>query len=71
MSKQEIINDVYYDRAGFGSRQRTLKEARKKDKSITIDEVNEFFKKNVEAKKTCRQFYSTTFGIRVSNELVF
>ena len=50
MSKQEIMSNVYYDRAGYGSRQRTLKEAREKDKSITIDDVNEFFKKNVEAK---------------------
>ena len=25
MSKQEIISNVYYDRAGYGSRQRTLK----------------------------------------------
>ena len=51
MSKQEIISNVYYDRAGYGSRSRTLKEAREKDKSITIDDVNEFFKKNVEAKR--------------------
>ena len=74
MSKQEIINDVYYDRAGYGSRQRTLKEAREKDKSITIDDVNEFFKKNVEAKRKPvgqNSFCSATFGIRVSNGLVF
>ena len=51
MSKQETSNDVYYDLAGYGGRQRTLKEAREKDKSITIDDVNEFFKKNVEAKR--------------------
>ena len=51
MSKQEITSNVYYDRAGYGSRQRTLKEAREKDKSITIDDVNEFFKNNVEAKR--------------------
>ena len=51
MSKQEIISNVYYDRAGYGSRQRALKEAREKDKSITIDDVNEFFRKNVEAKR--------------------
>ena len=50
-NKQEIISNVYYDRAGYGSRNRTLKEAREKDKSITIDDVNEFFKKNVEAKR--------------------
>ena len=55
MSKQEIISNVYYDRAGYGSRQRTLKEAREKDKSITIDDVNEFFKKNVEAQKPAGQ----------------
>ena len=41
--KQKIINDVYFDRAGFGSRQRTLTEARQKDKTITMDDVNEFF----------------------------
>ena len=51
MSKQEITSNVYYDRAGLGSRQRTLKEPGEKDKSITIDDVNEFFKKNVEAKR--------------------
>ena len=42
---------MYYDRAGFGSRQRTFKEAREKDKNITTDDVNEIFKKNVEAKR--------------------
>lgn len=51
MSKQEIISNVYYDRAGSGSRSRTLKEAREKHKTITIDAVHEFFKKNVEAKR--------------------
>ena len=51
MSKQEIPSNVYYDRAGLGSRQRTLKEPGEKDKSITIDDVNEFFKNNVEAKR--------------------
>ena len=51
MSKQEIIINVYYDRGGFGSRQRTLKEVREKHRSRTIDDANEFFKKNVEAKR--------------------
>ena len=49
--KQKIINDVYFDKAGFGSKQRTLDEARKKDKSITMNDINEFFKKNVEQKR--------------------
>ena len=42
-SKQKIINDIYFDRAGFGSRATTLKDARAKDKTITIDDVNDFF----------------------------
>ena len=42
--KQKIINDVYFDKAGFGSKQRTLDEARKKDKkNITMNDINEFF----------------------------
>lgn len=50
-SKQDIIRDVYFDRAGFGSRARTLKEAREKDKTITAEDINEFFKNNVEQKR--------------------
>ena len=41
--KQKIINDVYFDKAGFGSEQRTLSEAREKDKTITMSDINEFF----------------------------
>ena len=74
-NKQEIISNVYYDRAGYGSRSRTLKEAREKDKSITIDDVNEFFKKNVEAKRKSagqNSFVAPHSAyIRVSNGLVF
>ena len=40
--KQKIINDVYFDRAGFGSKSRTLEEAREKDKTITMSDINEF-----------------------------
>ena len=50
-SKQDIINDTYFDRGGFGSKARTRQEARKKDKSITAEDVNEFFRKNVEQKR--------------------
>ena len=46
-----MIKDVYYDHAGYGSRSRTLKEARQKDESITMDGVKEFFSRNVEAKR--------------------
>ena len=51
-SKQEIIASIYYDRAGYGSKNTTLKDAREKDKSITKDDVEEFFRKNVEIKKS-------------------
>ena len=50
-SKQDISRDVYFDRAGFGSRARTLKEAREKDKTITAEDINELFKNNVEQKR--------------------
>ena len=49
--KQKIVNDVYFDRAGYGSKQRTLSEAREKDKSITMADINEFFRTNVEQKR--------------------
>ena len=43
--KQKIINDIYFDRSGYGSKATTLKDAKQKDKSITMDDVNEFFRK--------------------------
>ena len=49
--RQRIINDVYFDRAGFGSKSRTLAEAREKDKTITMGDINEFFRKNVEQQR--------------------
>ena len=50
-NKDDIISKVYYDRSGFGSRSRTLEEAREKDKTITMSDINEFFRKNVEQKR--------------------
>ena len=52
--KQKIINDIYYDRSGFGSRATTLKDAREKDKSITKEDVEQFFKSNIEEKRKPR-----------------
>ena len=50
-NKDDIISKVYYDRSGFGSRSRTLEEAREKDKTITMSDINEFFRKNVDQKR--------------------
>ena len=53
-NKQKIINDIYFDRSGFGSRENTLKDAREKDKSITKEDFEEFLRKNVEEKRKPR-----------------
>ena len=53
-SKQDIISNIYYDRSGFGSRATTLQDAKKKDATITKEDVEEFFRKNVEEKRKPR-----------------
>ena len=53
-SKQDIIRSIYYDRSGFGSKATTLKDSKEKDASITKDDVEEFFKRNVEEKRKMR-----------------
>ena len=53
-SKQDIISNIYYDRSGFGSKATTLKDSREKDKTITMKDVEEFFKTNVEEKRKMR-----------------
>jgi hypothetical protein len=50
MSKNEIISKIYFDVSGYGSIQNTLKESKQKDKTITLDNVKEWFKSNVEQK---------------------
>ena len=56
--KNKIIAKIYFDPAGFGSIKQTFEEARKKDKSITLDDVREFFKKRVEKKDTAYGYNS-------------
>ena len=53
-SKQDIIGKIYFDRSGYGSKQTTLRDAKEKDKTITMKDVEEFFRKNVEQKKQLR-----------------
>ena len=52
-----IISDVYFDRAGYGSKQRTLSEAREKDKTITMGDINEFFEQKRKTSRS-KQFFS-------------
>ena len=57
-NKDDIINSIYYDRSGYGSVATTYKDAKEKDKNITLNDVKEWFKKNVEQKKQLRGFNS-------------
>ena len=41
--KQQIINDIYYDKAGFGSKATTWKDAREKDHTIKMSDIDESF----------------------------
>ena len=59
MDKNEIIKKIYYDPAGFGSIQTTLKDAKAKNSTININDVKAWFKQNVERKtdlKGCNSF---------------
>ena len=38
--KTKIIDEVYNDKGGFGSKSRTLNEARKNDKTIAMEDVS-------------------------------
>ena len=50
--KQKIITDVSFDKAGFGSKSRTLAEARETDKIITMGAIlTSCSEKNVEQKR--------------------
>ena len=58
MDKNAIIKKVYYDPAGFGSMQATLKDAKAKDKTININDVKAWFKSNVEQKRNLKGYNS-------------
>ena len=42
MTKDEILNFICFDPAGYGSIKQTYDEAKKKDKSITMKDVKDF-----------------------------
>ena len=51
---QAIIKNVYNDPAGFGSMKQTFQDAKKKDNTVTMQDVQTFFKAHVEQKKQLR-----------------
>ena len=51
MNKDEIIETVYYDAAGFGSVKETLKDAKLFNKDVTYEDVKNWKDSNVERKR--------------------
>lgn len=47
-NKNDVISKIYFDKSGYGSIKTTFEDAKKKDKTSTIEDVKEFFDKNVE-----------------------
>ena len=58
LSKDDVIKNVYYDPSGFSSRKNTLETARKRDKTITKEDVDNFMLKNTDKKKQQRGYNS-------------
>ena len=58
MTKDEILSFIYLDPAGYGSAAETYKDARKKDKTITMQDVKEFIAKHQDQKKQLRGYNS-------------
>jgi len=54
LSTQKIIGNIYFYKAGFGSENTTLKDAREKNKSITMKNVEDFVTNSVEIKMNPR-----------------
>ena len=58
MDKEEIISKIYNDPAGFGSIKETLKDARKKNPSITYADVKNWIDKTVQKKTQLKGYNS-------------
>ena len=54
INKHDIISKIYYDKPGYGSITTTYKDAKQKEQSITLNDVKEWFQKNIEQKKQLR-----------------
>ena len=51
---QKDIHEIYNDKGGFCSQLRTLNEARKKGKTMTMEHINIYFQMSVEQKREPR-----------------
>jgi hypothetical protein len=50
-SYNKLLNQIYYDPAGYGSITSTFKESVKQDKTITLNYVRQWFNSNLETTK--------------------
>jgi hypothetical protein len=57
-NKNDVISKIYFDKSGYGSIKTTFEDAKKIDKTITIEDVKEFFDKNVEKKTQLKNYNS-------------
>ena len=57
-TKAEIISKIYNDLSGFGSIKQTFDEARKIDKTITLNDVKEWKEKNIVRKTNLKGYNS-------------
>ena len=58
MDKNKITEQAYHDPLGYGSIQNTLRDARKLDSSITLDDVKKWKEANVEQTKQQKGYNS-------------
>ena len=58
MDKNNIISKIYYDKSGFGSIKTTFEDARKVDKSITLEDIKNLFNNNVKKKDNLKGYNS-------------
>ena len=56
--KQGITSSIYFDKSGYGSKKITLADAKEKYKNITMNDIDKFFKANVEQKKQLKGYNS-------------
>ena len=57
-NKNAIISKIYFDKSGYGSIKTTFEDARKKDNSITIEDVKQFFNEKVNKKTQLKGYNS-------------
>ena len=67
MDKDKIIHDIYYDPAGFSGINKTYSDAKQKNNDITLNDVKEWFNKNIN-KKTQLKGYNSFINNKAYDE---